>query len=334
VGNSVDNVISISQVNGFTGLAATLNSGVTLSGGDGNDKIYGYYNSSDAEKNRDADDYLVGGSGNDYLDGGFGVDTLEGGLGNDTITVDDTYDDGDTTTYDKIWEFNYEGDPVNGGQDWVISKVDIDLKDIYTDVGFTQLEYVENGMFIENLTTSSNDDLKLYGNWLNNSIVGGGGDNSLFGEAGSDTLIGDGGDDWLDGGSDERLTDILIGTSAELKGFREIDTLTGGEVCVLGDKDNVYYNSGVKDEDVDYAFILDYGKLQVKDFATEPQRGYIWSDPTANASVRGTALGTGVYFYRDNADTSDDRGRLGAEDDLIAFLNQTVAFDFKKLNLV
>ena len=200
VGNSADNIISISQWDASSN-PVTLTGGVTLSGGDGNDKIYGYYNSPTGAKDRYAADYLVGDAGNDLLDGGRGDDTMEGGLGNDTICVDRTLQNGDTTTYDKIWEFNYEGDPANGGQDWVISSVDIDLKDIYTDAGlFTgttaQLEYVANGMFIENLQGSG----EIYGNWLNNSIIGGKSNDTIRGEAGNDSLYGLGGNDSLDGG--------------------------------------------------------------------------------------------------------------------------------------
>ncbi len=47
-----------------------------LSGGAGNDTLYGY----------DGDDLLQGGSGNDHLFGGSGRDTLQGGAGNDVLT--------------------------------------------------------------------------------------------------------------------------------------------------------------------------------------------------------------------------------------------------------
>ena len=320
VGNSSDNVISIAQRSAG---AVTLTGGVTLSGGDGNDKIYGYYTSSDADKNRDAADYLVGGSGNDALDGGFGVDTLEGGLGNDTITVDDTYDDGDTTTYDKIWEFNYEGDPVNGGQDWVISKFDIDLKDIYTDAGlFTgptaQLDYVENGMFIENLTTSSNDDRKLYGNWLNNSIIGGKGDDTIRGEAGNDSLYGLGGNDSLDGGDGKdflRAGSFINGNS---KANSEVDTLTGGAqsntFSFVDDLGNAFYLNGSANHGIaSYALVTDSGGLQLATNLPELNSNdafattYSVKDALA-LNLPGVTAGTNSWgIFR-----SDGVGRLGA----------------------
>ena len=263
VGNSSDNVISIAQSSAG---AVTLTGGVTLSGGDGNDKIYGYYNSSEADKNRYADDYLVGGSGNDILDGGKGADTMEGGLGNDTIYVDRTYENGDTTTYDKIWEFNYEGDPVNGGQDWVISKVNIDLKDIYTDVGdfTTQLEYVANGMFIENLQGSG----KIFGNWLNNSIIGGGGDDTLRGEAGNDSLYGGKGNDSLDGGDGKDFLRAGSFINGDSKANSEVDTLTGGAqsntFSFVDDLGNAFYLNGSANYGIaSYALVTDSGGLQL-----------------------------------------------------------------------
>jgi hypothetical protein len=199
------------------------------------------------------------------------VDILEGGLGNDTLTVDDTYDDGDDSTYDKILEFNYEGDPVNGGQDWVISKVDIDLKDIYTDAGLftTQLEYVENGMFIENLTTSSPNDRKIYGNWLNNSIIGGKGDDTIRGEAGNDSLFGgEKGNDSLDGGDGKdflRAGSFINGNS---KANSEVDTLTGGAqpntFSFVDDLGNAFYlNASTNYGLSSYALVTDSGGLQL-----------------------------------------------------------------------
>ena len=242
VGNSVDNVISISQWDAFSSNPVTLTGGVTLSGGDGNDEIYGYYGSPSIAKDRYAADYLVGDSGNDLLDGGKGADTMEGGLGNDTICVDRTLQNGDAD-YDKIWEFNYEGDPVNGGQDWVFSSVDIDLKDIYTDAGlFTgttaQLEYVANGMFIENLKGTG----KIFGNWLNNIIIGGAGGDSMRGEAGNDSLYGGDGNDSLDGGSGSNILEAGS-IPKDPRENTEIDWVTGSPAIKNTDGIGYYRNN-------------------------------------------------------------------------------------------
>jgi hypothetical protein len=264
VGNSVDNEIHVAQ------LTADAQS-VTLSGGVGNDRLYGYfdkliygYAEDPAEiaqlSVRVADDYLVGGDGNDYIDGGRGIDTLEGGLGNDTILVDNSYDDL-STGYDRILEFGYEGDPTNGGIDWVIRDGGIiDLKDVYTDASFngpgtTQRDFVENGMFIENMQGSS---ATLSGNWLNNTILGGAGstNESLSGELGNDFLCGV----EIDGVSDgeDYLTNYIRGG---------VDTLTGGlltDTFYLRDDDgrHLYFNFGgttIGNLDAHYALITDLG---------------------------------------------------------------------------
>ena len=304
--------------------------GVTLFGGDGNDKLYGYYDKAvrgyaslkadmDDAKARNAGDYLVAGAGNDLLDGGKGVDTLEGGLGNDTIYVDNTFNDGDFATYDKIWEFGYEGDPGNGGTDWVISTVNIDLKDIYTDNGLfdTQLKYVENGMFIENIEFGGNSNLNASGNWLNNIILGNRGNNILSGELADDTLVGDQGNDWLQGGDGK---DSLTGVDLTFRGGGEIDQLTGGadaDVFVLGDSTDYFYKGYLDD---DYALITDAGTggdtIMLKGVPLN------YRIEGASSSRLGGVTGQGVYIYVDNpVPVTGVIGTTGTEDDLIAFLS-------------
>jgi Ca2+-binding RTX toxin-like protein len=198
VGNRNDNFI-------YVGQSTLHNAPVTLSGGDGNDVLQGFFGtviqgySGDLSR-ATTGDYLDGGSGNDMVNGGGGIDTLEGGLGNDTIVVDCTFDTPSMLAggYDRIWEFGYEGDPSNGGNDWVMTNaVIIDLKDPSTDPNFNgpltvELDYVENGMFIENLLGTDIGGQLLAGNWLNNTIVGNNGSDMIFGEDGNDFLANNG----------------------------------------------------------------------------------------------------------------------------------------------
>ena len=266
VGNSGDNIISVAQIAGDY-------SAVTLSGGLGNDALYGYYDSvirgysfrtSDlaSQKLRTADDYLSGGGGDDYIDGGGNQtdgDTLEGGLGNDTLVVDISYDNADGTTngnYDRILEFGYEGNPVNSQNDWVISKTDyIDLKDVYTDVGLftTQLDYVQTGMFIENLQGSGT----LSGNWLNNTIFGGAGNDSLNGEFGNDFLCGlwsAVGDSRTSGGGIDTLTGGAGSNTFSLVGSDGNSLYLDG-----GTLTNANFTAGVLD--ASFALITDAGTV-------------------------------------------------------------------------
>jgi Ca2+-binding RTX toxin-like protein len=239
VGNSGDNIISVAQSEDDI-------HPVTLDGGEGNDilegdyadNILGYNVSSRADN---TGDYLNGGAGNDSLVSGGGVTTLEGGLGNDTLAISLSYDDATLAgeaAYEKIWEFGFEGNPVSGGNDWVLySGGLLDLKDIETDDLFaSQLEYVGNGMFIENMQGSS---ATLSGNWLNNTILGGAKstNESLSGELGNDFLRG------IEGAA-EILGDFQEGRVT----YGGRDTLTGGEgadtISLVGtDGKSLYLNN-------------------------------------------------------------------------------------------
>jgi hypothetical protein len=206
---------------------------------------------------------LIGGDGNDYLYGALGNDTMEGGLGNDTIVMTSSFDSQVLSDYDRILEFGYEGDPANGGIDWVRYNGGgmLDLKDVYTNPGLfggpnAQLQYVQNGMFIENMQGSG---ATLSGNWLNNTILGGAGstNESLSGELGNDFLCGVEIDGVSDGG--DYSTKYIVGG---------VDTLTGGEgidTFSLRDDDgrHLYFNSNLSNSttigslDAHYALITD-----------------------------------------------------------------------------
>jgi hypothetical protein len=249
---------------------------VTLSGGLGNDSLYGNFSGKIfgyAETgvitdpateigdifDRDANDYLIGGDGNDYLYGALGNDTMEGGLGNDTIVMTSSFDSQVLSDYDRILEFGYEGDPANGGIDWVRYNGGgmLDLKDVYTNPGLfggpnAQLQYVQNGMFIENMQGSG---ATLSGNWLNNTILGGAGstNESLSGELGNDFLCGV----EIDGVSDGTKYDGTYISGG-------LDTLTGGagnDTFSLRDDDgrHLYFDGGAMGGGSDkYALITDF----------------------------------------------------------------------------
>jgi hypothetical protein len=178
---------------------------------------------------------------------------MEGGLGNDTIVMTSSFDDPVGGGYDRILEFGYEGDPTNGGIDWVIyNGGEIDLKDVYTDanfngVGTTQRDFVENGMFIENLQGSNISGQILYGNWLNNTIIG---------EEGSDDIDGEFGNDYLANFSSKSTTiDTLTGGAGSdtfsLAEFLGTAALYAGDgTCALGAIDNSYaYITDFNNED-------------------------------------------------------------------------------------
>ncbi len=133
-----------------------------LSGGAGNDSLYGY-------------------SLNDTLNGGTGTDSMSGGSGNDVYYMD--------STTDVITE------AAGGGTDIVYSSVSTLASGIAANVEnltLTGSAYFGDGNSLNNLITGSS---------LANALYGYDGNDTLYGVAGNDYLYGGNGDDVLDGGT-------------------------------------------------------------------------------------------------------------------------------------
>jgi hypothetical protein len=116
---------------------------------------------------------------------------------------------------------------------------------------------------------------KIFGKQGQDSLLGNQNDDYLDGEKGQDILIGGDGNDTLVGGlgndvlKGENGNDILTGVdiNAINPGLEEIDTLTGGsgsDIFVLGDANNVYYDSpnDGNSSDGDYALISDFNSAE------------------------------------------------------------------------
>ena len=97
----------------FTSNNATTTDTVTITGGTGNDSLYGN-DAIDVISGGAGNDYMYGGSGNDTLNGGAGDDILYGGAGKDGLTGDagkDVFEftgpatDSNGTTVDTITDF-------------------------------------------------------------------------------------------------------------------------------------------------------------------------------------------------------------------------------------
>ena len=168
-GNDLDNVI-------YGGFAASH-----LTGGLGNDSLYGRGNN---------EDHLEGGLGNDFLDGSQGIDLMEGGLGDDTYVVRDALD--------QIIE------NVQAGNDWV-----------YATTSYVLSENVENIQLF-----GSSDGLQATGNHQNNTLIGDQWSNRLSGGAGNDYLNGAAGNDQMEGGTgnDTYVVDSEADSVIELSG--------------------------------------------------------------------------------------------------------------------
>ena len=170
--------------------------GDTLNGGDGDDRLFGS-DGDDKLYGGDGRDKLYGGDGDDKLYGEAGQDYLDGGPGNDTL-----YSGGDG----DVLRGGAGGDAFHGRGDGAAPTVfyddapdgvTVDLKTPDNNTGHAAGDtYYE----IRRVRGSEHDD-RIRGNDEVNVIRGSGGDDKLYGRGGNDMLRGGAGNDWLEGGA-------------------------------------------------------------------------------------------------------------------------------------
>lgn len=185
----------------------------TLSGGAGNDTLIGG-KGYDELKGGDGADTLIGGAGDDILTGGKGKDLFVYKSGDDYIT--------DYTAGDKISiGANLENSLIrtelrNSDGVLVIGKNELTLKNVrgetldVTDSTGKSCSILVGGLIFTNNNTSKvvmtsnieiadassrTKSIKIKGNDLNNSIIGGSGNDTLEGGKGNDSLWGNAGAD-------------------------------------------------------------------------------------------------------------------------------------------
>ena len=229
-----------------------------LYGDDGNDTLKGGAG-KDILSGGDGDDKLYGETGNDKLTGGNGNDSLWGGAGNDTFTGGDgadvfIYESGKDVITDYA-----KGDRISIGG--AISKSATKSSSVLLTVGTNTLTIKKAKGKQLNLTDSSGNEIvtiigglkytnstkasvtissyaeyasastrtkaiKITGNALDNTIIGGKGNDSLIGGKGDDSLWGGKGNDTLFGGDG---SDTFIYKSGEgndvISGFEDNDLL-------------------------------------------------------------------------------------------------------------
>jgi Ca2+-binding RTX toxin-like protein len=210
------------------------NNADSLSGGEGDDTIYGL----------DDADTLMGDGGNDLLDGGIDNDLIDGGIGNDTLFGGH----GSDTVYGGAGNDQFEGGAGNDSlfglddADTILGGAGDDMVD--GDEGDDSLAGNEGNDTLvgdggaDSLTGGNGDD-QLYGGLGNDYFEAGDGDDSLYGGDGNDAMNGDAGNDLMDGGAGDDAFNAGDGDDT-LYGGAGIDDLRGvlGNDLIYGGDDN------------------------------------------------------------------------------------------------
>ena len=242
------------------------NKGLTLNGGNGNDKIIGT-NYNDTIRGGNDNDNIYGGKGDDKLYGdagnnyihfkvGDGKDTVFGGKGEDTLVFDDIsvndirFERGATKkTINDLTIWYSENDCVTIKNYYVVNKKTklptTSVKNIITSEGLPfNIGNIKEGSGEfsgdenDNVLIGSDEVDKIYGVGGNNMIFGNGGNDSIYGGTGNDTISGGDGDDNIHGNKGNNKlygdsgNDIIWGGSGD-------DYINGGD----GD-DKLYGYSG------------------------------------------------------------------------------------------
>ena len=199
---SIEHVQVIGTLNAWINGNAADN---RLTGGDGNDTLYGQGGMNTLEGGT-GNDLLVGGPGNDHFYAGAGNDSIWGGAGNDQIHAGSGNNNVWTGAGNDWLEGGTGNDTLGGGagDDWIDARAG----------GRNQLW---GGDGRDTLWAASGGD-SLGGGWGNDNVNGGGGNDLLMGGLGNDTVDGGDGNDRIFLGMGE---DMGIGGSGN-------DTLVGG----------------------------------------------------------------------------------------------------------
>ena len=261
----------------------------TLNGGAGKDILWGEYD-DDLLFGGTANDTLNGGAGDDTLHAGTGDDMLTGGAGNDVFvytagkdTITD-YAAGDKISLNvaNISRTTVSGSnvvftvgksklTVKDAKGETITLLDTSGKEYSTIVGGTTLVVSDvtsspvkanseaklidasertkavkiTGNKLDNTIIGGSGNDSLHGGNGDDSIVSGSGNNKLYGNAGNDTLIGGTGADTLSG---DAGNDKLLGGAGNdlLNGSAGVDTLSGddGNDKLFGGAGNDLLNGG------------------------------------------------------------------------------------------
>jgi hypothetical protein len=209
----------------------------TITGGGGNDKLYGGSES----------DSVLGEGGADLIDGGTGADQLYGGSGNDTILG------------------GGEADSIFGGtgDDSLLGDTGNDT--IYFDTGNDTIYGGDGDDIIDDLNNVQYSGVNLiYGGAGNDAIWSGLDSDTVYGGSENDTIYAEGGNDSITGGSG---TDVLYGGDDRDRFIYQAGDAAMGE--------SVFGGSG--GDDFDTLDLSGYGwaRTDIQYSASNPQDGTV-----------------------------------------------------------
>ena len=272
------NANSIAAGNGNDSVFANVGDD-TLSGGAGDDVICG----------EAGNDKLYGDAGDDTISSGTGTDTLTGGDGKDVFVhvaendVIEDYKAGEDKI--KLVEGSIVGSSVSGsnvilnigmhglitvkgGKDKKITIIDgydnetskvygNDIPDDSLTFKVTESPVTLDASYANADASSMKTAVKVTGNALDNSILGGTGNDKLYGQNGDDTLWGGAGNDTLTGGDGadtfiysggkDVITDYVSGEDKISLGADISSTaFSGKDVVLTMDKNNILTIKGVR----------------------------------------------------------------------------------------
>ena len=213
-------------------MAAAPHDHDTLSGGGGDDRLYGG-TGNDVLSGGEGDDRLIGGTGDDALNGGDGCDWLDGGIGNDMLTGGTAADTLQGDKGDDTLDGGSGDDLLDGGSgnDSLLGGSGAD-----TLLGSGGDDHLDGGKSDDRLDGGSGNDT-LLGDDGHDSLNGGSGDDLLHGGKGGDTIrggsghdaiFGETGDDLISGGTGADTIDAGDGAD-RVKGDSGNDLISGGE---------------------------------------------------------------------------------------------------------
>ncbi len=160
----------------------------TIIGSNGGDNIFGGQSSGGATPDTGGDDFIFGSGGNDIIEPGYGGDYIAGGSGTDRLSYADRVEN-------LVVGLGVLADDGESGES-------DDVKD--------DIEILLGGSGDDDFSTTSDNDVRLFGN------------------AGNDTLEGGIGNDIFDGGPGRDIMRGLEGDDTFFAEDNEIDTLFGG----------------------------------------------------------------------------------------------------------